>query len=111
MSHWPSRFRIRSRWWAIEYVDRLKDDGVEDPDDPSNDLLGCCRADLRKISISKDQSEESMKDTLVHEIMHAIYSTMPGMAHGDEDAEENWVLAATEAFFEVVRNSDKPWWL
>lgn len=109
--HWPTQFRIRSRFWTIEYVDRLPDEDADDPSDPANDLLGCCRADLRRIYISLDQSAECMKDTLVHELMHAVYATMPGVDEESEEAEENWVRSATEAFFEVVRNSDKPWWL
>ena len=110
MTVWPTKYTIKSRLWTIKYVDRLKDTASDDPENPDNDLLGCSRADLKEITISRDQSIESMKDTVVHELMHAIYSTMPGVDHDDEEGEENWVLGATEAFFEIVRNSGVDWW-
>ena len=104
---WPTSYIILSRRWSIKYVDELKD---EDQEDPDGDLLGCSDATLCEISISKQQSESSMKDTLVHEIMHAVYSSLPGVDHDSEEAEENAILAATMMFFEVVRNADNPWW-
>jgi hypothetical protein len=110
VGNWPTTYRIQSRDWTIKYVDRLKDDEADDPDDADNDLLGCCDSTQFEITISKGQSPESMKDTLAHEIMHAVYSTMTGVDHEDILAEENFVLAATTMFFEIVRNADSPWW-
>lgn len=104
---WPTSYTILSREWAIKYVDELKDD---DPEDPGGDLLGCSDATLCEISISKQQSEASMKDTLTHEIIHAVYSYLPGVDHDSEEAEENFVLAATIMFFEITRNAKTSWW-
>lgn len=103
---WPTKIRIKSRWWRIEYHDSIRDEEDE------GELLGYCRADKRLIVISRDQSPGSMRDTLVHEIFHAVYSTMPRTTSEDaEEVEEAWVLGATEGFFEVVNNSDTAWFL
>lgn len=108
---WPTEYIIKSRVWSIEYVDKdnaaLSDgDGVEDY------CLGICRADQRKIWVCTDQDDESMQDTLYHELVHACYSTasMAGNTEEAEDSEENIVLFATEAFFEIVRNATSDWW-
>lgn len=111
MSDWPTEFTIRSRMWTIEYVHKDSPYLIEPGDDPEDYCIGICRADQRKIWICLDQSPGSMRDTLVHELLHGVYSTMPGVDHDDEEAEENWVLAMTEAFFEIVQNSTAPWWL
>ena len=110
---WPDSFTIKSRTWHILYVPKesaaLRTEGAE----PDDYCLGICRADQRTIWICTDQSHESMQDTIVHELMHACFSTasMAGNADDPEDEEENIVLFATEAMFEIVNNSEHRWWL
>lgn len=109
MRGWPQRVKLCSRFWDIEYVDRSHPE-LKNEDDPEDYFLGSCNAATRTIHIERNQSLESMRDTLVHEMYHAVYATSPGMDHNDEDKEEDVVLFGTEAFFEIVRNL-KPFWV
>lgn len=110
-TNWPKRMRIKSRVWHIFYVP--KDHGVlRNSDDPDDWNMGCCIEVKRHIYICRDQCPETMRDTLVHELMHAVYATSPRPHGGDEEEyEENLVRLMTEAFFEVVNNSNETWWL
>lgn len=109
---WPTKFRIKSRSWTISYVPKQHGCLRESDADPEDYCLGVCIAHKRKIYICNDQSDCSKRDTLVHELMHAVYSTMPSIHDDDpERFEENFVLAATEAFFEIIGNSETSWFL
>ena len=109
MSKWPTQYRIKSRLWTIEYVPKT-DEALHDSS-PEDYCLGICQADQRRIWICTDQTESSMQDTLYHELVHACYSTSSRPATDDEEeTEENVVLFATEAFFEIVRNAESDWW-
>ena len=46
-------------------------------------------------------------------LVHACYATAPmaGGSDDPEDEEENVVLFATEAAFEIIRNAKTAWWL
>lgn len=111
MTVWPTEYVIKSRLWKIEYVNK-DHPALADGDGPEDYCLGICRADKRHIWVCLDQSECSMKDTLYHELVHACYSTasMAGATEEAEDEEENVVLFATEAFFEIIRNAQTDWW-
>lgn len=105
----PTEFRIKARTWQIRYLPK-EHASLRDGDGPEDWLLGSCEAHTKTITICQDQSAESMRDTLVHELIHAHYSTLGGVDHEDEESEESFVLHATEAFFEIVGNSKSPWW-
>lgn len=109
---WPTHYLIFSCVWEIEYVSRLKDIDSDDPEDPDNDLLGCTRADLRKIWISLDQVHDSIRDTVWHELVHACYSTasMSGERESAIDREENIVLFSTMAAREIIGNATSDWY-
>jgi hypothetical protein len=52
-----------------------------------------------------------MIDTLYHELAHACFATSPRpVGEDEEESEENMILFATEAFFEIIRNSTSDWW-
>lgn len=111
MIEWPAEFYIKSRRWRVLYVDK-EDPALKEGDD-SDYNLGICRADQRTIWVCTDQDLESKQDTLVHELIHACYATASMFLQSVEDAEdfeENIVLFATEAFFEIMRNSESDWW-
>ena len=112
MIEWPTEYVIKSRLWTIEYVHKTNK-ALTDGEGPEEYCLGICRADQRKIWICTDQDDASMQDTLYHELVHACYSTasMAGVVDDPEDVEENVVLFATEAFFEIVRNATSDWWV
>lgn len=109
-TEWPSSMVIKSREWKIVYANKDHPELREGPG-PDDWLLGVCNEHTRTIHICTDQSRESMRDTLVHELMHAAYCTAPGLDHECEESEENVILFSTEAFFEIVCNSAYPWWL
>ena len=117
MSDWPDTYVIKSRTWTILYVPKtdpaLFDAGQNAKDNPEDYNLGICRADQRTIWVCTDQSHDSMIDTLWHELVHACYSTasMAGACEDSEDEEENVVLFATEAAFEIINNATSVWWL
>lgn len=103
----PTSYVIKSRKWRIRYLPKDHPDMNEAE---GENLLGWCDPTLHQIAVCTEQDDESLRDTLVHELMHAYYSTLPGVDHDDEAAEETWVLAATEAFYEVVRNAKWDFW-
>ncbi len=115
LSKWPTEYVIKSRRWTIEYLPKEHPDLVdEDSPLPSAWLMGFCEPRTSRIAVCSDMSLEAIRDTLAHELCHAYYSTMPGVDHDSETAEsdeENWVLSATECFFEIVRNSESLWWV
>lgn len=104
---WPTKFVMKSREWTIRYLDR---DHPDMDEIEGEGLLGWCDSTTHEVAICKKQSIESRRDTLIHEMCHAYYSTMPGVDHDDEKAEENWVLAMTELFFEITRNAPWDWY-
>ena len=77
MKNWPRRIKIKARWWDIVYLEN-DDPAMGDPEP----LLGWCDETVRTIAINKLQSASTMRDTLVHELMHAYYATMPGKKIG-----------------------------
>ena len=105
---WPTSYRIKSRDWRIRYLPKdapeLEDDG--------DYLLGSCDTTTHEILICSDQVPSSMADTLWHELTHACFATAPmaGACEDPEDEEENVVLFATEAAFEIIRNAESEWW-
>lgn len=48
--------------YTIELQDKLEDDDY-----------GCCDPHTQTITLSKDQNRQAVGDTLLHEIMHAIW--------------------------------------
>lgn len=111
--NWPVKYTIKKRKWAILYVPKTDKALIEDPEVPADYCLGICRSDLRKIWICTDQSDSSMRDTLWHELVHACFATssMSGAADDPEDEEENVVLFATEAAFEIINGAEWPWYV
>lgn len=105
MKGWPKKARINSRWWEIRYVPKTHP--VLQEEDDYN--LGICDTLTKTIYIEDGQCPESMKDTLVHELMHAHFSTSPFLPMKGEEEEEAAVLWATEAFFQIERNLKSFW--
>ena len=98
---WPSRVRLDGLWWRIEYVpeghEKLRsEDGNDD-----NHLMGTCVEWERTIWICATLDDETKKDTLFHECVHALYRTYAGLPNAEpitgdsEHAEEAVVKFAT----------------
>ena len=107
---WPKQVLLNSRLWEIRYVKEGHALWKDTHTGESEALLGYCEESKGIIVINADQGDETKRDTIIHEMLHAIYARLPGVDHDDVDAEENFVLAATLAFFEIVRNTGR-WYL
>lgn len=88
------------------YEVRLVDGLRHDEEDP---LLGVCFTDDLLISLDADQPPSVMRETLLHEIVHAL-------AHqwslGDTSDEEAWASALGVGLLQVFRyNPDLVAWL
>ena len=112
-ANWPQYYKIAKRRWEIVYVPKTDPALILDPNDLEDYALGICRADLRTIWICTDQSASSLRDTLWHELVHACFSvaSMAGAATNSEDEEENVVLFATSAAFEIINGAEWPWYV
>lgn len=73
-------------------------------DTMSDTELGRCDYTDQKIYISTKQGEDSLKDTLLHEIIHGITYLM-GLK--DEDTEESFVARISTGLRSVF--NDNPW--
>lgn len=62
MSNLPVVIKIGAVDYTIELQDNLEDDDY-----------GYCDSHTQRIVLSKDQNKQSIGDTLLHEIMHAIW--------------------------------------
>jgi hypothetical protein len=95
----PKRVKLLSRIWDIEYTDTVS---------PSEDLSGLCSSYSHTICIDAKQGTERMRDTLVHEMIHAVFRYG---VHEDlpDELEERFVRIATLAFFEIIRNCADFW--
>lgn len=65
----------------------------------SDDELGRCDYNQQKIFISKHQASDTMRDTLLHEIIHAVHWLM-GLA--DNSTEEEFTARTTTGLRSVM---------
>ncbi len=65
----------------------------------SDDELGRCDYNQQKIFISKQQASDTMRDTLLHEIIHAVHWLM-GLA--DNSTEEEFTARTATGFRSVM---------
>lgn len=100
----PGKVRIKGLDWAIHYVPRDHKMLVELADEDET-LLGCCIEQSREIYVDRTLGEETLRDTLVHELVHAAYRTYSGLPD-TEDGEEAVVKFCTE-FFWIARDALK----
>ena len=73
----PKRIRIINLSWRSEYVDRSISTVSES--------LGWCDYDEQTISLFEEQTNESMADTFLHEILHAVFYAMGIDESSDEE--------------------------
>lgn len=93
----PTSVELNGRKWRIQYVDKLIDD------DGVTELAGCVERDKHLISIEV-AGEQRMRDTLVHEVFHALYTSWYGSGLPEDDVgEERVILFATSALFEILK--------
>lgn len=59
---------IGGKRWKVKWVDDLRD-----PDDPSVELWGLCDYDTHTLTINNKQDLEEKADTIIHEMIHAIF--------------------------------------
>lgn len=87
----PRSLWVRHREYRVQYVPPDHPCVVEE----GHELLGSCEARDCRISVNLNQSLASLRDTTLHEAIHATYhgSGMPA----DEDTEERIVEFCTDA--------------
>lgn len=70
-----------------------------------DDALGKCKPEHCAIWIAKDQNEQQVRDTLLHEILHAVYSEMGIEEDVKEEQEETIVRRMGTGLLYVIRNN------
>ena len=97
----PKRIKILNLTWKIKFVDK----------DVSNasEALGWCDYDNQVICLYEGQSKESLSDTMLHEILHALFFSM-GI---DPNTDEEKVVTKISAGLCTVWSSNPKafkWW-
>jgi len=92
------RLRVMNREYKVRVADIIRE----------GNLYGLTSHVKERIDISRSQSLHSARDTLLHEVMHAIWHT-ECMEYGirGEDAEEYLVTAMSSGIMAVTENN--PW--
>jgi len=102
----PTEVKIKGLVWSIHYVDR-NDPKLLDVADKDEELMGCCIEQERAIYVDRTLAPESLRDTLVHELVHAAYRTYSGLPETDR-GEEAVVKFTTETMW-VIADALKLW--
>ena len=64
----PKRIKVLNLSWKINYVDK----GISN----ASESLGWCDYESQTISLFEDQTNESMADTFLHEVLHSVFYAM-----------------------------------
>ena len=96
----PSQIRILNRLWAVKYLDESIPD--------SHNAWGWCDPGSQTIFIFRNQKQDCLADTFLHEIIHAIYDSL-GMNVAEE---ENTVHRIATGLCTVWRDNPATfkWW-
>ena len=94
-SDFPSKVRILGLTFDVHYVSHI---GSKE-----DDFAGECDCSASVIRIHRDQSRDAMRDTLVHEIAHAVYRyLMSDLDDQDAVEEERIVLFAAQVVHQCL---------
>lgn len=74
----PSRVKIGAHWYKIEWVPFAAIEGR---------YVGLCFHQAKKIRVAAEQPKRQLAQTLLHEIMHAIYYEW-GLTNSEMEAED-----------------------
>ena len=92
----PKRIKVLNLSWKIEFVDK----GISN----ASESLGWCDYESQTISLFEDQSDESMADTFLHEVLHSVFYAM-GIDPSKETDEENIVQRLSTGLCTVFANN------
>lgn len=99
MKGFPKKLKIQDQVWEVKWASNLKDD---------RGALGATLPDQRLIILDSTQSRESATDCLIHESLHAIFSS--GTTWNlPEQHEEQLVRHLTPNLLSFLRSNSK-WW-
>ena len=70
----PRRIRILNLTWQVKFIDN-----------DVSDSLGWCDYDTQTITLHASQTEESLCDTFLHELLHALFYSMAIDQNTDEE--------------------------
>lgn len=88
-------------WVAANYFEITIDEGLRD-----RDRLGECYPDMGKILINPNQSPQSLRASLLHEVLHAVFHEFVGTRYGAGKlklTEEQLVRQITSGLIDVLR--------
>lgn len=105
MARRPTRLKVGPTWWSISYdhADMLEIQRVSS----EQFLQGCTRPQRAQIVVDAISLPEShIRDTLWHEVVHAVFHVFHIAAKIDgDDLNENLVARATSPVLQVLRDN------
>jgi hypothetical protein len=89
----PKRVKIGWHWWDIEFrqINEFTTDG--------DGLYGLCNKLKKKIYVDTESHEDIQRQTLLHEILHAIWAVAD---IGDSEDEEETILKLSPLLMGVL---------
>lgn len=93
----PKKVLVLGKWYSIETDDHLMDD---------ESGSGICKPWQCQIRIGKGLNPQQRRDTLLHEVMHAVFSeTGLTMDFKEDDDEEKIVRRLSTCLLQVIREN------
>lgn len=105
----PKKIQVGPLRLDIEFIDDVaqkvsKTPVSEDPSYDSSTTYGCLSFKDQTIYLATNQKEDIIADTLLHEVLHAIWSTVGGWAYPEAD-EERIVSMLTGTLLDTLRRN------
>lgn len=98
----PKRIKVGANWWTISFEENLADNR-------SQGLYGQVREQESEIALNPNQSYSQARDTVLHEVMHAIKThTLIGHPEAVEswsDLDETIALSYTPYLLMVIQDN------
>ena len=94
----PCHIQILNLTWEVKFIDN-----------DVSDSLGWCDYDSQTITLHSKQTEESLCDTFLHELLHALFYQM---AIDQTITEEKMVSKVSTGICAIWKNNPKAfkWW-
>lgn len=97
----PARVQLGlGSWWRVEYATNLA---------ATRNTLGECHAYSRLIILDANQDRESLRNSLMHEMLHALLSDSSEAVRLDCEDEEHLVRELTPRLLAALRGNSR-WW-
>lgn len=90
----PVRYTVGGQDMEVEIVS---------PDSPIGDQLGLCKISSGKVYIASNQTETSMQNTFIHELIHTILDTV---GRPELSSDESLVCSVAGVVLEALRSME-----